>query len=295
VDAHIGYMAIVSDQPEVLAEFYATHFGMWKLGSSAEGDVSITDSFLNVSILKRRPGVEGASGRPGLSHYGICIQDIREVERKLEEFAPHTNIEEEKGDLHRGEYRVYGPNGLPISLSTKNFGVTGTPRMLPRIRHMAFNFPKVQDDQMEFLANVFGFRELKLSLARREQGRTSRFGGDGYVNIALLALSSEFSQGRQDWDMRDQQEAERLSKTGFNHFGFVVEDKDAIMAGLPSQLQDTTKASMATVDMAEYRIHDPDHNGIDLSTRGYEVGYDQWVNSSGKTITSAERFATVGA
>jgi len=293
VDAHIGYMAIVSEQPEVLADFYAKYFGMWKLGSSPEGDVSITDSYLNVSILKRRPGVEGASGRPGLSHYGISIGDIHEVEGNLEEFAPHSNIEQESGGLHHGEYRVYGPNGLPISLSTRSFGVSGTPRVLPRIRHMAFNFPKVQDDQMDFLTKVFGFQEVKLSLKRREQGRSSRFGGDGSVNIALLALNPEFSQARQDWVAKDDAEEERLNKTGFNHFGFVVEDKDALMSTLPAELQELVKQSMTTVDMAEYRIHDPDGNGIDISTRGYEVGYDQWVNSTGRTITSAERFATV--
>ena len=68
MDAHLGYLAIISEQPERLADFYAEHFDMWQLGRSAAGDVSITDGFLNVSILKQRPGVEGASGRTGLSH-----------------------------------------------------------------------------------------------------------------------------------------------------------------------------------------------------------------------------------
>lgn len=291
MDAHIGYLAIVSEQPQVLADFYATHFGMWELGKSDAGDVSITDSYLNVSILKRRAGVEGASGRPGLSHFGVSIQNVRDVEGNLEEFAPGANIELEPGGLQHGEYRVYGPNGLPISLSTNNFGVSGTPRVLPRIRHLALNFPHIQDDQMAFLSNVFGIEEVKLSFKRREQGRASRFGGDGAVNVALLALNPEFSHGRKDWDLRDEEEEQRLHRTGLNHFGFVVADKDAIMRSLPRHLQDTTKPSMTTVDMAEYRIHDPDHNGIDISTRGYEVAYDQWVNSTGKTITSAERFA----
>lgn len=294
MDAHIGYMAIVSEQPEILARFYAKHFGMWQLGTSAAGDISITDSYLNVSLLKKRSGVEGESGRDGLSHFGISIDNVRELERRLEEFAPDATLEPESGDLHHGEYRVHGPNGLPISLSIKNFGVSGSPRMLPRIRHMAFNFPKIQDDQLEFLTKVFGFQEVKLSLTRRDQGRSSRFCGDGSINVALLALDPEFSGGgRQDWDYRDQAEKARLTKEGFNHFGFLVEDKDAILRSMPQELQDLAKGSMATVDMAEYRIHDPDHNGIDIATRGYEVGYDQWVNSTGRVITSAERFEAV--
>ncbi len=83
MDAHFGYMAIVSDRPQALADYYAKYFQMWELGRSDAGDVSITDGFLNVSILKQRPGVEGAMGRPGLSHFGIAVRDMHEVEANL--------------------------------------------------------------------------------------------------------------------------------------------------------------------------------------------------------------------
>src|ERR1041385_6444798 len=107
MNSHFGYMAIITERPQVLADYYATRFQMWELGHSDEGDVSITDGFMNVSLLKQRPGVEGASGRPGLSHFGMAIDDIREVEANLEEYFPHTEITMENGDLHHGEYRVY--------------------------------------------------------------------------------------------------------------------------------------------------------------------------------------------
>jgi hypothetical protein len=161
--AHFGYMAIISDQPQALADFYARYFDMWELGRSENGDISITDSFLNVSILKQRPGVEGASGRPGLSHFGIAVADIESVEAKLN----GLEIEVESGDLQHGEFRVMGPNGLPVSLSTGNFGVSGTPRRVPRIRHMAVCFPRLNDDQAAFLVDVFGLREVTTSLERR--------------------------------------------------------------------------------------------------------------------------------
>src|SRR5438270_13635983 len=117
-------MAVVSEQPAVLAEFYGKYFDMWELGRSAAGDVSITDGNVNFSILKGRDGVEGALGRPGLSHFGLSVEDIREVEGNLEEFSYDADIAEEAGDLQHGEYRVTGPSGLPLSLSTRNFGVT---------------------------------------------------------------------------------------------------------------------------------------------------------------------------
>lgn len=292
MDARIGYLAIVSEEPESLADFYAKYFGMWRLGTSDEGDVSITDSAVNVSILKRRPDVEGASGRPGLSHFGLAIDNMREVEERLEDFAPDTTIEQESGDLHHGEYRVTGPNGLPISLSTHNFCVSGPPRMLPRIRHMAFNFPEISDKQLDFLVNVFGFREVRLSKKRREQGRSSRFAGEGSINVALLALEGRFQQGQEVREYRDDEERSLHRKSGLNHFGFVVEDMGALMDSLPPELTDTIHRSMSKVDMAEYRIHDPERNGIDISQRGFEVDFDRWENATGKAITSAERFAS---
>src|SRR5206468_4942668 len=162
-------------------DFYARHFDMWELGRSETGDISITDGFMNVSILKQRPGVEGAGGRPGLSHFGIAVSDLREVEANLEEFAPAARMERENGDLHHGECRVFGPNGLPISLSTSNFGVSGTARRIPRVRHLALCFDPPNDPQTEFLVNVFEFREVSTSMVRRRDNVPVRFVGDGQI------------------------------------------------------------------------------------------------------------------
>ena len=50
MDAHFGYMAIVSDKPQALADFYARHFDMWELGHSDAGDISITDGLSLIHI-----------------------------------------------------------------------------------------------------------------------------------------------------------------------------------------------------------------------------------------------------
>src|SRR5579864_894831 len=217
MDAHFGYMAVISNQPQTLADYYARYFDMWELGRSDEGDIAITDSFLNVSILKQRPALEGASGRPGLSHFGIAVADLRAVEANLKAFAPNIDIQNDRGDLHHGEYRVVGPNGLPVSLSTRNFGVSGRPRRVPRIRHMAVCFPTFNDDQAAFLVNVFGFREVSTSLARRKHGRPSRFIGDGNICLALLSSEGVAMSGAAHEVFRDEQERAINSKTGLQH------------------------------------------------------------------------------
>ena len=291
-DAHFGYMAIVSDQPQAVADFYARYFDMWELGRSSEGDISITDSFLNVSILKQRPGVESASGRPGLSHFGVAVADIGQVQANLRTFLPGLDLQAESGDLQHGEYRVMGPNGLPVSLSTSNFGVTGAPRRLPRVRHLAVCFPTLNDDQAAFMVNMFGFREVTTSLERRKEGRPSRFIGDGNICLALLSSEGVFKSGAAHEVFRDEQERAINSKTGLQHFGFVVEDIPALLGSLPPELARMTNKRPAQRDMAEYRVFDPDFNAIDLSEHmGFEVDVDRWENARGSGLGTAERMA----
>jgi catechol 2,3-dioxygenase-like lactoylglutathione lyase family enzyme len=286
MNAHFGYMAIVTERPQVLADYYARHFQMWELGRSDEGDVSVTDGFLNVSLLKQRPGVEGASGRPGLSHFGVAVDDIREVEANLEEFYPQADIQAENGDLQHGEYRVVGPNGLPVSLSTTNFGVSDTPRRLPRIRHFATCFTPPNDPQAAFLCDVFGFKEVTTSAVRRRDGVPVRFVGDGNICLALLAnggtgfFKAGMDKPHEDV-FRNQNERAVNTRTGFQHFGFVVADAHAVLDAQPAELKQWNNIREAR-DMAEFRVFDPDLNPIDLSqTRGFEVGYDHWENAAG--------------
>jgi catechol 2,3-dioxygenase-like lactoylglutathione lyase family enzyme len=293
VKAHFGYMAIVSDQPQALAEFYARFFDMWELGRSEAGDLSITDGWVNVSLLKQRSGVEGASGRPGLSHFGIAIDDIHELEANLEEYFPNAEITQENGDLHHGQYRVYGPNGLPYSLSTTNFGVEGTPRRIPRIRHLATSFPKWMDDESDFMTKVFGFREVSTTVERRQANRSTRFIGDGHINLALLSSGLGKAGGRGDEAgevYRDEEERALNTKRGFQHYGFVVEDIPSLLASLPPELAKWTNQRPYLRDMAEYRVFDPDLNAIDLSQHmGFEVDFDSWENAAGSGLSTEQR------
>jgi hypothetical protein len=105
MDSQIRYLAIVSEQPQALGRFYSTYFAMHELGRSDTGDVALTDGFYNISILKPRDG----ASELGISHLGITIDDIGEIEGRLKEFAPKTNIRQEEGGLFHGDYSVTDP------------------------------------------------------------------------------------------------------------------------------------------------------------------------------------------
>ena len=117
MNSQIRYLAIVSEQPETLANFYSTYFKMRELGRSDDGDVAVTDGFYNISILKQR----SESEETGISHFGITIDDIGAVEARIKEFAPNTDIRKEAGGLFHGDYRVTDPSGQSVTLSTHQF------------------------------------------------------------------------------------------------------------------------------------------------------------------------------
>jgi catechol 2,3-dioxygenase-like lactoylglutathione lyase family enzyme len=274
----LSYLAIVAERPEALAEFYGRHFGLTELGRSAAGDVSMTDGHFNLTFLKRRPGLEPDDGT-GLHHFGLAVDDIREIEARLEEFAPDVELLPEPGDLHHGEYRVHDPNGYAVSLSTRHFGVTPRPRGLPSIRHIALSVPN-REEVTSFYANVFGLRETSVSMRRRADNLPARHMGDGNTNLAILPdpdLIREMGEEREV----DERLYALNTKGGVAHFGFVVANVDDVMRGMPPDLAGASNERPGgRRDMAEFRVFDPEWNGIDISQRkGFEVDFDVWVRA----------------
>jgi catechol 2,3-dioxygenase-like lactoylglutathione lyase family enzyme len=267
MDSRIRYLALGSEQPDKLAHFYTTYFGMTELGRSDKGEIALTDGFYNLSILPPGHGVE-----PGLSHFGLEIDDIREVEGRLEEFSPNAELKGEKGDLFHGEYRVTDPNGLAVSLSTKKFNVPAATRGLPAIRHVALSV-KNNDDILGFYRQVFDFREPTTSLKIRERGdNPTRFAADGATSLAILRFPVD-----QDMEAPEDGWTARHFKEGVNHFGFLVNDIQGFMARLP---EGSVTKRPAVRPMTEFRVIDPEANEIDISQhKGYEIDVDKWEHA----------------
>jgi catechol 2,3-dioxygenase-like lactoylglutathione lyase family enzyme len=260
VSGQVRYLAIVSEQPERLAQFYTTYFKLRELGRSDAGDVALTDGFYNLSLLKPRPGAE----TPGTSHFGIAIDDIREIEGRLEEFAPSADIEVEAGDLFHGEYRVRDPFGQTVSLSTREFHAPTTERGFPSIRHLAMCVPN-NDEVLDFYVNVFGFRENTTSQRLRAQGSVVRWAADGATAMALLPDRT-----------RREINATESARDGLNHFGFLVTDVGNFLDSLP---EDCVSTRPSDRPMAEYRGFDPDRNPFDISQdKGFEVDVGRWLH-----------------
>lgn len=260
MDSQIRYLAIVSEHPEMLAHFYSTYFGMRELGRSAAGDVALTDGFYNISLLK--PG-KGAS-ELGISHLGIAIDDVSQVETRLRDFAPKAEIREEAGGMFHGDYSVTDPYGQVVALSTHQFHTPRVERDFPCIRHIAVCVPN-NDEVLDFYVNVFGFRESTTSKKIRAQNRVVRWAADGETAMAILP----------DREHRDMNERES-PRDGLNHFGWLVSDIQNFLNSLPAGCVSQRPSSRP---MAEYRGFDPDRNPFDISQdKGYEIDVDRWIH-----------------
>ena len=185
MESQIRYLAIHSERPEVLASFYSRYFFMRELGRSESGDVALTDGFYNISFLKPRNGEQ-----PGISHFGVTIDDIVSVEARLRQFAPQTEIRKDAGGLFHGDYLVTDPSGQTVALSSHQFHTPALERGFPCIRHLALCVSN-NDEVLDFYVNVFGFRESSTSKKIRTQNRVVRWAADGATAMAILPDRSQ--------------------------------------------------------------------------------------------------------
>ena len=122
---------------------------------------------------------------------------------------------------------------------------------MARIRHLAILTEDV-GKLVNFYTTAFGLKIV--------QGiGTATYLSDGHINLAIIPIGPERKvEGTQ-------------LKPGLYHFGFEVED----VAGI----RDVCKELNAATDIdkrppnreAEYRVHDPDGNPIDLSQHGWPI------------------------
>src|SRR5215468_11100074 len=135
----IRYLAMLCAEPAALAGFYGKSFGMAELGRSPEGDVTLTDGGFNLSLLRNRPTLREPHLAQGLHHLGIAVERIDEVVARYRSLYPRGTVVAESGDLQHGEARIYDPECNPVTLSERNFGITGSEQRVPRIAHIALN------------------------------------------------------------------------------------------------------------------------------------------------------------
>ena len=229
-------LAVVAENPARLAEFYRDVFELADVGA-VKGSVFLSDGSFNVALLPANDGPPA-----GLSYLGFQMARLESIEKKLALVHYSGRIAEPYGDPEI-EYEIQDPDSNRIGLCKRAFDMSYEKGIAP-LRHIAL-FTADPQRLANFYVTVFGMKVVDRT------DRSSIFVSDGYINLALLYQRSE-------------------EKSGLNHFGFHVGNNEEICtrAERAGALRGAKRPDR--IPFAEYRVHDPEGNGIDISEKGWK-------------------------
>lgn len=125
----------------------------------------------------------------------------------------------------------------------------------PRIRHLAI-MTRSPKKMAQFYQETFD-----MEIINKAPNDMAFFLSDGYLTLAILPHRLEGE-----------------AAVGINHFGFEIEDLEAVKKKLADFGVEMPKMRPAERPYAEYRACDPEGNQFDLSVHGYreiETGHDR--------------------
>ena len=231
-------LAISAEDPANLAAFYQEVFELDQIGE-AGGAVFLSDGIFNLSLLP-----ETDSTATGLKGLGFETARVESIRIKLARTAAADQSLVERNSSTGIEYEIRDPDGNLIGLCERAFDVSF--RQGPvSIRHIALYTPNPQR-LADFYCQILDMKEVERT------DRSSIFVSDGYLNLALLYQRKEES-------------------VGLNHFGFHVKSNEEMQIRAEKAGVRRGAARPDRIPFAEYRVHDSEGNGIDISQKGWHM------------------------
>ena len=194
--------------------------------------IRLSDGLFTLALLK-----ESDEARTGLHASGFQVDSLESVKQSVEKRETRSQ---------HSEFRVMDPDKNLIDVTTHEFGASAAKSAFP-IRHLAL-FTADPKRLADFYATVFGLKPVG------NTDRGSIFVSDGYFNQALL-----YQRVREE-------------KNGFNHFGFKIRDVEETRDRAEKAGVRRGAARPQRIPFAEFRLHDPEGNGIDISVKGFMPG-----------------------
>jgi predicted enzyme related to lactoylglutathione lyase len=224
-------LTIKAKEPNRLADFYLKVFEL-KTVSEETSALRLSDGVFTLAFLK-----ELDEGSRGFHASGFEVENLNGLKEKVREGSQASSP--------LSEWQVADPDGNLIDVTVKSFGAAKERGPFP-IRHLAL-YTADPKRLSSFYGSVFNMKEVDYS------DRSSIFVSDGYFNVALLY----------------QRVGEE--KNGFNHFGFHVRDIEEMRDRAEKAGVRRGAKRPDRIPYAEYRLHDPEGNGIDISVKGWKV------------------------
>ncbi len=117
--AKLRHLAILTHQPDKLADFYKKVFELKEMYRTKNGSVHLSDGEVNLAILNANQPKEPGH-RPGLYHFGFQVDDPEEISRRIREICPEGWPKSREATY--AEARGKDPDGNLFDISTLGWG-----------------------------------------------------------------------------------------------------------------------------------------------------------------------------
>jgi catechol 2,3-dioxygenase-like lactoylglutathione lyase family enzyme len=231
-------LVIAAGDPPRLADFYRQVFELDTVDESA-GEVFLSDGAFSLALVE-----ESDPNKQGFRLLGFDTVRVESLGKKLAqiELAPSALVAVQS--TTGVEFELKDPDDNTVGLCRRAFDVAYEKRPVP-IRHIALYTPNPQR-LATFYCKLFDMKEVDRT------DRSSIFVSDGYLNLALLYQRKE-------------------EPSGLNHFGFHVKSTEEMQQRAEKAGVRRGAARPERIPFAEYRVHDPEGNGVDISQKGWRV------------------------
>ena len=118
--AKLRHLAILTHQPDRLADFYKRVFEMNEMYRTKNGSVHLSDGEVNLAILNAADPKEPGH-RPGLYHFGFHVEDNKEIAKRIQEVYPEGAPKQREATYAEG--RGSDPDGNLFDISTVGWGI----------------------------------------------------------------------------------------------------------------------------------------------------------------------------
>ncbi len=218
----IKHVAIVSQNHQLLGQFYETLFGMTGDGRS-EGAVSLTDGYVGLHVNGRSPGRQA-----GLDHFGFEVDDVEAIFARAQDDYPDVHWLKRPSNRPFAGISMHDPAGNVFDLSQAGMenrrGIYAESSAQVHPRHIDHLFLRTVTPKLlaRFYVDVFGLAERD-----KPAGDPNYYLTDGKMMLVVAPWRIEDYAGG------------GIERPASEHLGFVVEDLEAFGADLDAMIAET--------------------------------------------------------
>lgn len=260
----LRHLAIVSDRPPLLSEFYRTLFGMDGDPPKPGGAAVFSDGYIGFNVNPRVPGRQG-----GFDHFGFEVEDVDAIRARLSDSYPAIELAKRPGGRPFAGISTHDPVGNVFDLSQHDMAnrrdvYVDDVRDQPRyVDHVVLRVVEA-DRVARYYMDVFNLEEME-----KAPSDANTYLSDGRVTFVIAP-----------WKIHDY-DGGGIERPALEHIGFKVDSVDAVLADLEAMMRDNPELApkpwkegpegeirlrrLAECSRGQYQLCDPDGVLIDLT------------------------------